>query len=59
MAIIPTPWKTFIVDHPEKESLNMNMAAVSAAFSPSKSAEELFELALGSNPSHSWCYHSK
>jgi hypothetical protein len=51
MIVTTTTWKAFIADHPGKDDLDANMAAISAAFSPSKTPTELFEMALGTDPS--------
>lgn len=51
MIVNPTTWKAFIANHPDKDALDANMDTISAAFSPSKTVTELFELALGTDPS--------
>jgi hypothetical protein len=50
MIINNTTWKSFIANHHASAWLDGNLAAISTAFSPTKSEIELIETALGVDP---------
>lgn len=50
MIVTHSTWKEFISNHHESAWLNNNIAAISAAFDPTKTVDDLMETALGVDP---------